>query len=263
VAPPHVVRTEAVVLRRHDLGEADRIITLYTSHAGKVRAVAKGVRRPTSRLGGHLELFTHSRLMLARGRNLDLITQVETVDPFIGLREDLWRAGLAYYVAELVDRLTEDRAENQALFQLLVTTLGRIATERRASLALNHFELQMLSLLGYRPELRVCVGCRKPLEPIDNSFSLSSGGVLCPECSNLDPMARRLSANALKVLRLHLADDWTTANRLRIDATLADELEQTIRAYGQFIAETQLKSADFVATLRRDGISAPANVGAP
>ncbi len=256
VAPPHLVRTDAVVLRRHDLGETDRIITLYTSLRGKVRAVAKGIRRPTSRLAGHLELFTHCRLMLARGRNLDVITQVETLESFVGLREDLWRTGLAYYAAELVDCLTEDHAENQALFDLLVRSLGRLAMSPRPAEALHHFQLQALGLLGYRPELQVCVHCRQPLQPVENAFSPASGGVLDPACRATDPSARPLSPNALKVLRLYLADDWATTSRLRLPRSLVDELEQTIRSYVQFIAETQLKSASFVATLRREGLVA-------
>ncbi len=255
MAAPHLFRTDAVVLRRHDLGEADRIITLYSEQLGKVRAVAKGVRRPTSRLGGHLELFTHCRLMLARGRNLDIITQVETVEPFLGLREDLWRAGLAYYVAELVDRLTEDRTENAALFRLMVTTLHRLADERRASLALNHFELQALCLLGYRPELYVCVSCRQPLQPVENAFSAASGGALCPTCRRTDASATSISPNSLKVLRLHVADDWPTITRLRLEPSLSGEIEAAIRAYGQYVAETRLKSADFVSSLRREGIT--------
>lgn len=256
MAAPHLVRAEAVVLRRHDLGETDRIVTLYTSHAGKVRAVAKGIRRPTSRLGGHLELFTHSQVMLARGRNLDVITQVETIDSFVGLREDLWRAGLAYYAAELVDRLTEDRSENEGLFTLLVTGLRRIATSPRPDDALHHFELQALGSLGYRPELQVCVRCRRPLAPVENAFGPTSGGVLCPDCRLSDPQARSLSANALKVLRLFLAGDWALTTRLHLDPKLANEVEQTIRAYVQVIADGQLKSAGFVTSLRNEGVVA-------
>ena len=254
MALARLTRTEAVVLRRHDLGEADRIVTLYTQHLGKVKAVAKGVRRPTSRLGGHLELFKRSQIMLARGRNLQVITQVETIEPFLGLREDLWRAGQAYCVAELVDRLTEEHAENQALFDRLTQSLGRIATGRRPDHAAHLFEIQALGLLGYRPELGVCVRCREPLQPADNAFSPNAGGVICPTCRPSDPSGRPLSANALKVLRLYQRDDWPTVDRLRVDSELGEELEQLLRTYLQYIAEAQLKSARFVATLRRDGL---------
>ncbi|MGH2457736.1 MAG: DNA repair protein RecO, partial [Chloroflexota bacterium] len=254
VAGPHLLRTEAVVLRRHDLGEADRIITLFTAHFGKLRAVAKGVRRPTSKLGGHLELFTRSQILLARGRNLDIITQVETIESFLGLREDLWRAGQAYYAAELLDRLTEDHAENQALFALLVATLDRVANARRPDQAVRLFEVQALDLLGYRPEITRCVKCREPLEPDRTSFSVSDGGALCHACRSSSPSSRVLSPNALKVLRRYQSGDWPTVSRLRLGDELGEELERLLRDYTQYVAETQLKSAAFVTMLRQQGI---------
>jgi DNA repair protein RecO (recombination protein O) len=255
MAPPRVFRTETVVLRRHDFGEADRVLTLYTANAGKIRAIAKGIRRPTSRLGGHLELFTHSNLMIARGRNLDVITQVDSIDTFASLREDLWRTGLAYYASELVDRLTEERGENAALFNALVTAYRRLTDGARPIDALHHFEAQALAELGFRPELRVCVRCRAPLQPIQNSFSATSGGILCPNCRGTDPLARPISANGLKVLRLCLDDDWPTTLRLRLDTSLNTEVEQTLRSYTQYVAESRLKSAEFVETLRRSGLA--------
>jgi DNA repair protein RecO (recombination protein O) len=255
VGSTHLIRTEAVVLRRHDLGEADRIITLYTAHHGKLRAVAKGVRRPTSKLGGHLELFTHSQILLARGRNLDIITQVETVSPFLGLREDLWRASQAYYVAELIDRMTEDRSENYALFRLLVATLDRLATARRADQAIRVYELQALDLLGYRPELRHCVKCRQLLDADALAFSSLDGGTLCRTCQASSTSARALSANALKVLRLYQTGDWSTVSRLRLDEALRSELEQVLHEYVRYVAETQFKSEAFVASLRQYGLT--------
>lgn len=251
VAVPHLTRTDAVVLRRHDFGETDRILTLYTANLGKLRAVAKGVRRPISKLAGHLELFTHAHVMLAHGRNLDIITQVETVSSFIGLREDLWRTSQAYYVAELLDRLTEERAENAALFRLLITTLDRIATVRRPDQAVRFFEAQALGLLGYRPELRHCVTCQAPLEPRPATFSVADGGVICQSCPSMGPSTRSLSANALKVLRLYQDGDWPTVNRLRLNEDLGGEVEQILRGYVHYIAEAQLKSTAFVTSLRQ------------
>lgn len=252
---PRLVRTEAIVLRRHDLGEADRIVTLYTLNHGKIRAVAKGVRRPTSKLGGHLELFTHSQVLLARGRNLDIITQAETLTPFLGLREDLWRAGQAYCAAELLDRLTEEQLENQAIFRLLVQTLGRVAEVRRPDLAVRFFEIQLFGLLGYRPELRHCVRCRQPIEPAETGFSVSEGGVLCPVCQEAICLARPLSLNGLKVLRLFQQGDWAMVNRLRLDPAITEEVELLLRAYTQYVVESQLKSTAFVASLRDQGLS--------
>lgn len=252
MAPPHLIRVDAVVLRRHDFGEADRVVTLYTESLGKVRAIAKGVRRTTSRLGGHLELFAHIQVMLARGRNLDTITQVDTIDSFVGIREDLWRTSLAYYAAELLDRLTEEHEEHRELFQGTVDAFTRIATSDRPSEALHHFELRALDVLGFRPEVKVCVRCRQPLRPLGNAFSPISGGILCADCRSDDPAASEISSNAIKMVRLYLADDWSTTTRLRIEPELADEIGAILLRYTHSVAEASFKSESFIRELRLD-----------
>ncbi len=238
------------MLKRSDLGEADKIVTLYTPHHGKIRVVAKGVRRPTSRLGGHVELFIHGTMMLARGRNLDIITQSQTIDSFINLRDDLWRTSYAYYVAELLDLLTEENIENEAVYELLLATLKRLAEERNPESAVRFFEMQALGLLGYRPELRNCVHCRRPLVATGNFFSAAAGGVLCLECGRLEPTAKALTLAAFKMLRLLQSGDWATAGRVRVDENLRRELEAVLRGCFQFILERDLKSTQFLNTLR-------------
>jgi DNA repair protein RecO (recombination protein O) len=252
LAPPHLVRVDAVVLRRHDIGEADRIVTLYTENMGKVRAVAKGIRRTTSRLGGHLELFAHIQVMLARGRNLDTITQVDTIDSFANIREDLWRTSLAYYVAELLDRLTEEHEEHRELFRAAVDAFGRIATSDRPNEALHHFELRALDALGFRPEVKVCVHCRQLLRPTGNAFSAASGGIVCPTCRVEESGAPDVSANAIRLLRVYLADDWATTSRLRIDPELSEEVGAILQRYTHSVAEASLKSESFIRELRFD-----------
>lgn len=125
-------RAEAIVLRRQDFGEADRVLTLFSPRLGKFRAVAKGVRRPKSRLGGHVELFTRSNLQLAHGRNLDIVTQAETVKPLHTIRHDLWKAAYACYAVDLVDQFMVERVENEAIYHLLAEFLldldGQLAT---------------------------------------------------------------------------------------------------------------------------------------
>src|SRR3989304_4519194 len=105
---PRLYKTEAVVVRAMDLGEADRILTLLTPGLGKLRAVAKGVRRSQSKLGGHLDLLTRSSVMVARGKNLDIITQAQGLDSFLPLRNDLMRLGCGLYAAELAERFTPE-----------------------------------------------------------------------------------------------------------------------------------------------------------
>src|SRR5262245_34376731 len=123
---PRVYKTPAIVLRHRRLGDADQILTLYTANLGKIEAVAKGVRKAKSRLGGHVEPLTQAMFLLAKGRSLDVVTQVETTEPFAGVREDLDRMSRGLYACELLDKCTEPHSENFGLYRLLLDTLRRI-----------------------------------------------------------------------------------------------------------------------------------------
>ncbi len=126
MAKPRTYQTEAIIIKKIKLGEADRILTLYTPPLGRIQAVAKGVRRPRSKLAGHLELITHSQVSLPRGRNLDTIIGSQTIDSFLPLKSDLWLTSCALYVTELINKFTADHIENYPLFQLLLETMHRL-----------------------------------------------------------------------------------------------------------------------------------------
>lgn len=248
---PKVYKTEAIVLRSLRLGEADKIITFFTPYLGKLRAVARGACRPKSKLGGHIEPLTHSLLMLARGQNLDIVTQGQTLHSFIPLRGDLWRTSCALYAAELVDRFMPDEAENRPVFQLLLDTLQRLCQVKPGSLALRYFELQILNHLGYPPQLQHCVNCDSPLEPIPNLFSSAAGGVLCPQCLRSQVSVLPLSVNALKLLRLMQSEPYSSVQVVRVNPELEQELERTMRGYLQYYLEREVKSAAWLDKLRR------------
>ncbi|MBM3118173.1 MAG: DNA repair protein RecO [Chloroflexi bacterium] len=247
-----VYQTEAIILKRTKLGEADRILTFYTPELGKLKAVAKGTRRPQSKLGGHVELLTHSRLMLARGRNLDIITQAQTINNFLPIKDDLKLISRGLYIAELVDSFTGEHIEDRELFNLLLKTLHQLSQMKGGELVLRYFELHLLDHLGYRPQLQRCTECNSPLKPETNFFSSSQGGALCYECGYHEPMARPLSLNALKVLRLWQNCDYVTAMRVRINPGLATELEQLLREYIRYLLERQLKSTAWLDKLKRE-----------
>jgi DNA repair protein RecO (recombination protein O) len=248
---PRTYQTEAIILKRIKLGEADRILTLYTPDLGKLKAVAKGTRRPKSKLGGHVELLTHSKLMLARGRNLDIITQAQTIDNFLPLKDNLERISYGLYIAELVDSFTAEHIENRSLFDLLLNTLHQLSQAKDGDTILRYFELRLLDCLGYRPQLQQCTECNSPLQPQTNFFSSSHGGVLCHDCGYHEPMARPLSLNALKVLRLWQNCDYATAGRVKINSELSTELEQVMREYIKYLLERQLKSTAWLDKLKR------------
>jgi DNA repair protein RecO (recombination protein O) len=246
VTRQRLYRTPAVVLKRTDLGEADRIITLFSREVGKVRAVAKGVRRGTSRSAGHLEPFTLSDVMFAVGRELDVISQVDTLESFRAIREDLMLTTHAYYLAELVDLLTEDRQENRPVFDTLVDGLHNLVTVADSRLVLVLFHLCLLDALGYRPELRECVGCRTSIQPDRNHFSAIVGGVLCPACGPAESTARALGTSALKLMRYV----QLTRQSVNAPAHVTREAEALLRDYAEHIVERRLRSPALIARVQ-------------
>ncbi len=264
---PRSFQTEVVVLKKTKLGEADRIITFYTPDMGKTQGVAKGVRRPKSKMAGHLELLTHSRVQLARGRNLDTVTGSQTVNAFLPLKEDLWLMSYGLYVTELVHQFTAEHVTNPGLFGLLVETLLNLCRpEADREQALRHFELHLLDAVGYRPQLQECVNCHAALEPVVNYFSPVAGGVLCSKCYDPERSARPLSVNALKVLRFFQSNDFDTANRLKVNAALSRELETVMRGLIRYLLERDLRSVGWLDTLKKQPPPAqparsPENVG--
>jgi DNA repair protein RecO (recombination protein O) len=247
-----VYKTEAVVLRQRKLGEADKILTLFSADLGKFDAVAKGVRRPGSRKAGHVELLTHSSLMLARGQNLDIVTQSQAIESYLPLREDLRRLSCGLYVAEVVDRFTVEQVESYPIFRLLVDTLGRLAVMADLDLVLRFFEVNLLAHAGYQPQLSRCVICQNPLRPVENWFSPSAGGAVCPACTPAQSGLRPLSVNAVKVLRLMQSGRYSDTARLRLGHDLGVELEGHLRGYVRTYTERDLNSLEFLNGVRRE-----------
>lgn len=250
MARPHVYRTEAIVLRRFDIGEADRILTLATPRYGKLRVLAKGIRRPASRLAGHLEPFARSALLLAVGRELDLVTQAQTIEGHRRVREDLWRTAHAFCIAEVYDRLTVERQENEPLYALLAQALARVDQDADPFAAVRAFEMGALAATGYQPELYRCLICQQALQPVVNALSAPAGGTLCPHCGGQDDQAWALTVNALKVLRLLQRGDYATVRRLRLRADLRREIEGATTALIQYVAQRQLQAPAFLAHVR-------------
>ena len=244
-------RVEAVVLRHNDYGEADRFLTLYTRQQGKLRALAKGARKVTSRKAGHLEPFTHVALQLAKGRDLPIITQAETIQSHLPLRNDLMLTGHASYVLELLDRFTyEDATENPPIFRLLTETLSRLASKSDPWLVIRYYEMRLLDFLGFRPQLVECVNCRSEIMAEDQFFSFGAGGVICPRCGrglhNLSP----ISVDALKYLRHFQRSSYTQASRARPSLEVQKETESLMQGYFTFLLERQLNTPGFLKQIK-------------
>jgi len=248
---PRSYQTQAIVIKQIKLGEADKILTIYTPEFGKLKVVAKGACRPGSKLGGNVEPLTYSLMMLARGRNLDIVTQSQTIDGFLALKSDLRLMAYGLYVLELIDSFTMENSENRPLFDLLLDALHWLSQSDSNEIVLRYFELHLLYYLGYRPELHRCVRCNSPLKPVVNFFISSQGGILCPCCSQNEPMSRSLSVNALKILRLWQNCDCATAKRVKVKSELSLELKQVLQGYIVYLLQREVKSTAWLDELKK------------
>jgi len=249
---PRTYQTHAVVIKEAKIGEVDKIVTIYTPELGKLKAVAKGACRPGSKLGGNVEPLTYSLLMLARGRNLDIVTQSQTIDAFPALKSDLWRMACGLYILELVDSFTVENNENRRLFDLLLNGLNWLCQSDNTETVLRYFELHLLDYLGYRPQLQQCVICNLSIKPVVNFFGFGQGGILCSNCGQEGPAAHSISVEALKVLRLWQRCDYATARRVVLKSELALELEQVMHGYIKYLLQREVKSIAWLEELKKE-----------
>lgn len=243
------------MLKGYNYGEADRILTLYTPQAGKLRAIAKGTRRTKSRMSGHLDLYTRSTVLVARGRSLDIITQAEALETFRPVREDLERGAYSNYVAELVDGFSAEQLANYPLYALTVSTLRRLATESNLDMVARIFELQLLSFTGYRPQLHRCVNCETTIEPTANHFSSRLGGVLCGNCTQTDATAPAITVDALKVMRNLQTNEAAMLRIAGISVPVLREVERRLQDYIAYRLESRPRSLTFLERLRAENSS--------
>jgi len=245
------IRVDAVVLRHSDYGEADRLLTLYTREQGKLRAIAKGVRKIQSRKAGHLEPFTRVTLMLARGHDLWIVTQAETVNAFQPLREDLDQMSQAAYVVELLERFSYEEGMNWQLFDLLVNTLERLAAEKDPFVPVRFYEMRLLDLLGFRPLLFECASCGREIQPEDQYFSPDLGGILCPTCGPQNPAARPVSMEALRYLRHFQRSTYAQAAVADPKPPVRQEIESLMNYYLTYLLERKLNTPEFMKQIHK------------
>jgi len=243
-------QADAIVLRRLDYGDADRILTLLTREHGKLAAIAKGARRSKARNGSSLDLFGRSRMMLAKGRNLDVVAQVERRGDVRHIAGDLRRTAYAGLVSEIADKVLEDRHPVDDVFELVAGTLDRLNdVNRSARVDAAWFVMRMLDLLGYQPQLFDCAGCSQPLPEADAWFSPLLGGVLCSRCGAHDQAGSPVSVNSLKVLRVMASDQGELFDRLRLPAPVLEQVEQALQAQLEYHLDRRLKSIEFIRSL--------------
>jgi DNA repair protein RecO (recombination protein O) len=243
--------TDAIVLSRFELGEADRVLTLITPHLGKMKAIAKGIRRPGSRLGGSLEPFAELHVDLARGRTFDVVTGVIVGRAFLRLRDSLESAATAWYLAELADRSLEERHAAEPVYLLLRRAYELLEAGMAPGRVARWYEMHLADELGVRPEVDRCVECDRMLET-DGTFRWVPplGGVLCHRCPGPPTALTALSFEALKLLKAYQRMDVEALATLRLPAVVEREVEDAMRAFIGYVLEREARSLGFLDEVR-------------
>jgi DNA repair protein RecO (recombination protein O) len=249
---PRSYRVEGITLKETPFSERDRLLILYTAQRGKLRVLAKGVRRTTSRLSAQVSVFARSNLFLVHGRSIDLVTQGQIIERYALLQTDLWRLSQAFYCGELVDRFTEEDVPNPALYEALCLVLQRLANPLLDPAAcVRAFEIDVLSATGYRPQLFRCVACQAVIEPQTNGFSYADGGVLCPACAARSTTSIPISLEALRILRNLQTRAPEIIGRVHVSQETLEQAEHILIGYIQYLLDMRIRSVGFVDVLRR------------
>ncbi len=248
---PVTYTTDAVVVRTSNLGEADRIITMVTPVHGLVRGVAKAARKPGSKLGGHLDLLRHVTVSVRETRTLHGLSQAATVDGFRGLRDDLDRFSRASYVSEMAERFSVENGANQPLFRLLLETLESLEHTGNPEMAIHFFEMRLLQLSGFAPELSRCVETGAELERANHLYSADRGGLVSSEARPVGETALLpASLNTIKLLRFLSRTDIGRAGAVKPGEDEIRQLSRILRAQIHHVLDRGLRSEAFMDEVR-------------
>lgn len=242
-------KTTGIILKRKKVGEADKLLVIYTNNFGKINAIGKGIERISSKRAGHLEPFILANLELSRGKNNTyMIREVQSINNFINLRGDLSKTAVACHVTELIDRSTPIADKNDLIFLLLKKTLTLLEKTNNKYIIniIRSFEMHLINLLGFRPELKKCLHCGKK-DSKNYFFSFSDGGIFCQDCNHSNSNSSKLSLDMLQALA-HL-QSHKLIDSLSIDPEKINKIGNILNSYIKFILERDLESRKVINSL--------------
>ncbi len=244
-----IIKTQGLVLKYTDINEADRIITLITRNKGKIKAIAKGCRRPKSSLLSSCQLFAVSDYVLFKGTNFYHVSSGELREPFFNLRNDLLKLSYAVYFAELADTVTDEDIASEKLSIILSKTLYNLSQNRiPIGILACAYQLKLMDLSGYRPMLYKCVNCGKG----DNlsRFSINLGGALCSDCNDYDKASIKVSKKTMELIGQLLSTPISRLNTLKIDNNIFIEIDKIVYSFVQKHLDKKFKSMDFINNIK-------------
>jgi DNA repair protein RecO (recombination protein O) len=242
-------KCEGIVIRSTDYGESNKVVTLYTRELGKVGVMARGAKKPNSRLSAITQLFTHGYFLMQKGSGLGSLQQGEIISSLRSIREDIFLTAYSSYIVELTDKSTEDRKSNPYLFELLYQTLNYINEGYDPDVLMNIFELKILNVLGLHPILNQCTICGST--DGNFSFSIREGGLLCHRCLDKDPYHLKITPATVKLLRIFYYFDLNRLGTISIKDETKAELRKIIWTYYDDYSGLHLKTKKFLNSIKQ------------
>lgn len=238
-------KTQGIIIKRSNFSESDKLLDIYTRDYGRVRVIAKGVRKTKSKLSGHLELFYLSDFVIHKGKNLDIITGANLLESYKNIREDKDITNSAYYMAELVYRSTHEDLSSRKIFNLIKESFSSISHKNRDKL-MCYFELKLFDILGHRPEVGKCVVCSSKVSDDKNYFDYFDGGLVCHKCLKNKERAVEADKNLIKILRVIEKQNSAYFERIKVNNKMISDLKNCICQIRHSVLEDELKSSKFL-----------------
>jgi len=243
-------RTDAIVLGHRQLGEADKILTLFSPNKGKIHAVARGVRRPRSSLLGGTQLFCYSSFLLMKGRNLDSVSQCEIKESFYKIRGSLEPMAYGLYFAELLRVSTPMEDKNQELFRFFLKTMYCLQEWQDLELLKIIYEIKLMAIQGFSPEISHCVNCGS--NPSAKMYlSPAMGGVLCPNCKGKDIKSIGITSEAIFTLKTLLFGIYEDLIELNVAANIKRQLSNILAPFISYHIDRKLKTLQFIRDVKQ------------
>ncbi|MBM4762327.1 DNA repair protein RecO [Bacillus sp. B15-48] len=242
-------KCEGIVIRNTDYAESNKIVTLYTREWGKVGVMARGAKKPNSRLTAVTQPFTYGIFLIQRGRGLGTLQQGDIISSMRSIREDIFLTAYASYVIDLTDKGTEEKRPNPFLFELLHQTLQYMNDGYDLEILVNIYEMKMLNVLGLYPVLNQCVNCGHTDGTF--SFSIREGGILCHRCLKIDPYHIKVSQSVVRLLKLFYFLDLSRLGNISVKPETKAQLSQVITAYYEEYSGLHLKTKKFLSQLNQ------------
>lgn len=240
-------KCEGIIIRTSDYGETNKVVTIFTREWGKIGVMARGAKKPNSRLAAVTQLFTYGNYLIQMGSGLGNLQQGEIISFMGTIRGDLFLTAYASYLVELTDKGTDSKKRNPYLFELLLQTLQYMDEGIDPEVLVFIYEMKMLNVLGLLPKLNGCSVCGST-EGIF-SFSIREGGLLCHRCVESDPYHYKMSQGAIKLLRIFYYLDLTRMGKVSVKQETKNELRTIIDAYYEEYSGLHLKTKRFLKQL--------------